>query len=181
MKKYFINCLGVLAAFVFAANCGAATIWEPTDVTVTGDVNILQFPGFGLTLNGGSLALFEDTDALTPANALVLGSIGGQFSFTDNLNGTFTVDALINNVSQGTTLITGDEFILAVDWGNGYVGDSSYTQDAADPTSFLIAFDDGLNTGSSLAVDIAVVPLPAAAWLFGTALIGLVAVKRRKV
>jgi hypothetical protein len=43
--------------------------------------------------NGGTLALFENTDALTPANTLDLGSGsgGGIFEFTDNLNGSFIV------------------------------------------------------------------------------------------
>ena len=181
MKKYFGTILSTLAVLVFAASASATTIWEPTDVTVTGDVNIIQLDSVGLSLNGGTLALFEDTDALVAGNALVLGSGGGQFFFTDNSNGTFTVDALINSVSQGSILMTGMEFILAVDWGNGYVGDLGFSQNATDPTSFILDFDDGVKTGSSLVVDIMVVPLPAAAWLFGSALLGLVAVKRRKL
>ena len=180
MKKYFGTILSVLAAIVFTANASAATIWAPTDVTVEGDVNVIQFDGF-LTLNGGSLALFEDTATLVAANALVLGPAGGQFFFTANPNGTFTVDALVNNIFQDSIVMNGMEFKLAVDWGNGYVGDIVSTQRPTDPTSFILGFNDGVKEGSSLVIDIMVVPLPAAAWLFGSALLGLVAVKRRKL
>ena len=182
MKKYSGIILSALAAIVFAANASAATIWAPTDVNVEGDVNVIQVDEF-LTLDGGSLALFEDTDTLVGGNPLVLGSGGGQFFFTANPNGTFTVEALVNNISQGSIVMNGMEFKLAVDWGNGngYVGDFAFSQNATDPTAFVLSFNDGVKEGSSLVIDIMVVPLPAAAWLFGSALLGLVAVKRRKL
>ena len=75
--------------------------------------------------------------------------------------------------------MAGDQFVLAVDWGNGYVADSGWTQDASDPTSFVIDWTDGQNSGASLAVDVSEVPLPAAAWLFISALGGTVIAKRR--
>jgi hypothetical protein len=96
-----------------------------------------------------------------PGNALLLGSGGGIFEFTDNLNGTFKVEALAGGVLQGSLpMITGSEFILAVKWGTGgYVADSGITEKRGDPTSFVIDFVDGENTGSISSVD--VTPGPA--------------------
>lgn len=155
----------------------AATIWTPTNE----NVNIVQIDVV-LSLNGGSLALFENGDALTAANALVLGTSGGLFEFTDIGSGNYQVEAFVGIASQGTKVLNGDDFVLGVDWGNGFVSDSSYTQSPSDATVYTIAFNDGVNSGTSLAVDLALseVPLPAAAWLFGSALLGLTAISRRR-
>jgi hypothetical protein len=180
MNKFRTTCAGVVAGLLLSVNAGAATIWQPTDVTVTGNVNVLQVDFLGLSLNGGTLALFADDDALVAANALVLGSLGGTFAFTDNENGTYDVEAIVGGLSQGVKVIDGDEFVLGVIWGGGYVSDDSAVQDAGDPTTYVVSFNDGFNGGTSLVVDVAAVPLPAAAWLFGAALLGLVGVKRRQ-
>lgn len=174
--------LGFLAALVLSVQANAATIWQPTD----GNVNILKISFLGIDLNGGSLALFEDANNFS-GPALVLGSNGGVFEFTDNLNGTYTVNAKVANVSVGTLLITDSNFMFGVKWGAGaYVGDASYVQNPTDLTSYQIFFNDGPNSGNIYAVDLELaaipdIPVPAAAWLFGSALCGLVAVGRRKL
>jgi hypothetical protein len=178
MMKNGVRSLLVVAALAGAGNAMGATIWEPTDVSGTGNVNIIQ--AGPVSIGGGTLALFEDTDALLAVNALVLGAIGGVFEFTDNNDGSFAVASYVNDVFQDKILMDGDEFILAVDWGLGYVADSSATQNAQDPSSWLLEFDDGKNGGVSLAVDLQPVPLPAAAWLFGSALLGMVGLARRR-
>lgn len=167
------------ASFLTLASmtANAATIWQPTDVAGTGNVNIIQIEILDLTLNGGTLALFEDTSGMT--NGLVLGSGGGIFEFTDNGGGSFKVEAFIGTSSQGFITMNGNEFILGVSWGGGYVGDSSYTQNATDLTSYIIDFSDGSNSGNTLAVDLQPIPLPAAAFLFGSALIGFAGISRR--
>ncbi|MCP5131945.1 MAG: hypothetical protein H6985_20470 [Pseudomonadales bacterium] len=181
MNQYvFKSAVGFMTALMMSAAAQAATIWEPTDVSGSGNVNIIQFNIPGLSLNGGTLALFEDTDVAF-SNPLALGSNGGIFAFTDNNNGTFSVQALVNNIPQGPALVmNGWEFSFGVNWGNGYVGDSGYIQDSGDSNTYLISFTDGNNAGESLAVDLTPVPLPAAAMLFGSALLGLVGIKRRK-
>ena len=40
--------------------------------------------------------------------------------------------------------------------------------------------EDGSRTGSLISDDLSAVPIPAAAWLFGSALVGLVVVARRR-
>ncbi|MCX2980729.1 hypothetical protein EYC98_07535 [Halieaceae bacterium IMCC14734] len=178
MTRLHTVVLSLLGGALLSAQATAATIWEPTDVDGTGNVNIVQFEPI-LSLNGGTLALFEDTDALTDANALVLGSDGGIFAFTDNLDGSFGVEALVANVSQGSTTIDGSQFVLGVNWGNGYVADAGWTQNGGDLTTFVIEWTDGQNAGASLAVDVSPVPLPAAAWLFMSAVGGMVIAKRK--
>ena len=182
MTKLLKAGLGFLAAVVLSAHASAATIWQPTNE----NVNVLTISFLGVDLNGGSLALFEDaTDFSGPA--LVLGTNGGVFEFTDNENGTYTVNAKVSNASVGTMVITGNQFMLGVKWGAGaYAGDSSYVQDPYDPTIFQISFTDGVNSGSIFAIDLELapdvdpVPVPAAAWLFGSALCALTAIGRRK-
>ena len=71
MTRLHTIALALLGGALLSLQATAATVWAPTDVEATGNVNILQFDAFGLSLNGGTLALFEDTDALTDANALV--------------------------------------------------------------------------------------------------------------
>ena len=180
MDKLLSSVAGVVVFLLMSASASAATIWVPTDVTNTGNVNVLQVDFAGLSLNGGSLALFEDGEDLVAGNALVLGTLGGILSFTDNFDGTFGVEAFVSGVSQGTKVLDGAEFVLGVDWGSGYVSDASAAQDPADPTTYLLSFDDGFNTGTSLVIDVAAIPLPAAAWLFLSAVAGLFGMKARK-
>lgn len=178
--------LGFLAALILSTQASAATIWQPTDVNSTGNVNIIEVAFLGINLNGGQLALFEDANDFS-GPALILGSNGGVFEFKDNLNGTYTVDAKVGGASLGPTLtITGSQFMFGVKWGAGaFVGDTSYVQNPADITTFYLTFSDGSHTGTALAVDLEIasipdVPVPAAAWLFGSALLGLTAIGRRK-
>ena len=180
MEKYLKAVLGAVAALAFTMETHATTIWKPTDVVATGDVNIILAFNLGISLNGGSLALFEDTAALVPGDELVIGPAGGRFLFTDIGGGSYNVEAFANDISTGSITMDGWEFKLAVDWGNGYGSDTGFTQAGADPNSHLIDFSDGETSGSALVIDLMPVPLPAAAWLFGSALLGLVAVGRRK-
>lgn len=97
-----------------------------------------------------------------------------------------------------TNLFDADER-LAVDFLASPLGDdnfSVYLWDTVNwhaPTNATIigddavilewVFDHGVDTHQSvklLAVDVAVVPVPAAAWLFGSGLLGMVGVARRK-
>lgn len=86
-------------------------------------------------------------------------SIGGSDPATDSLS---------------LTLNNGDEFsiwaILFVDAGNG---DSAQAMNSLDLTF-------SSNTGLVSTAQVSAVPVPAAVWLFGSGLLGLIAVARRK-
>ena len=178
----------VAASFAMASSvASAATIWAPTNEDT--DFIQLDFAGTpvagpGISTNGGTLALFDESDF--GGNALVIGEDGGQVVITDNNNGSWNAEFFDKNDTSGgsITLLDNANFMLGMDWGMGYVGDSNATL-VSSPDTYLIVFHgydnpDNHITANTLAVDLAPIPVPAAVWLFGTGLIGLVAVARRK-
>ena len=178
----------VVASFAMASSvASAATIWAPTNE----DTDFIQLDfagtpdaGRGISTNGGTLALFDDSDF--GGTALIIGQQGGQVVFTDNNDGSRIAEFFdVSNTSGGSiTLSNNANFTLGMDWGLGYFGDSNSTL-ISSPDTYLIVFDgydaqENRISGNTLAVDLAPIPVPAAVWLFGTGLIGLVAVARRK-
>jgi hypothetical protein len=177
-----------VAALTLASSVAtAATVWAPTNQ----DTDFLQLDfagnpdtGPGIKTNGGTLALFDDSDF--GGNALEIGEDGGHVIFTDNQDGSWNAEVFdVTNTSGGSiTLSNNANFVLGIDWGLGYFGDTNSTL-ISSPDTYLIVFD-GLNaleqrvSGNTLAVDLAPIPVPAAVWLFGTGLLGLVAVMRRR-
>ena len=176
-------------SFMLASSVAtAATIWAPTNI----DTDFIQFDfagnpnaGAGISTNGGTLALFDDSDT-TFANALIIGQNGGQVVFTDNNDGSWNAEVFdVSNTSGGSITLSGDNsFSLGMDWGMGYFGDSNASL-LSSPDTYLVVFDgydefERSISGNTLAVDLAPVPVPAAVWLFGSGLLGLVGIARRK-
>jgi hypothetical protein len=155
-------------------SANAATVFAPTD----GDVNFL----FG-DLNGGTLSMFDDEDTgytgtllagtrLTIPVPSIVGIAGPV-----NANNDF----IATNANSNTLTLTGsDNFILGLRVGGIWYSDTSV--DSVGANSYHVTFGDV--SGSNLyEVDVTImptVPVPAAFWLFGSGLIGLVAVYRRK-
>ena len=182
--------INYLAATVFmlastaasAATVGTGpTVWAPNSA----DVDFLQLVDFGLTTNGGTLALFDEAD-ISLTNALVIGEAGGQVDFVASaVPGSSDWIASFNGMNL--TLKDDNNFRLGMKWGAGvYVTDLTWElQTGLKTDSYLITFrsgtsPDNFKTGQTLAVDVKVVPVPAAVWLFGSGLIGLVGVARRR-
>lgn len=165
MKLYRV----LIASFVglVSVSVNAATIFAPTD----GDVNFL----FG-DLAGGTLAMFDDSDQnyLGSFISVAVPSIVG-IAGPVNIGG----DHIATNSLTDTLVLTGsDQFILGLNVGGNWLSDSVVTPVGAN--SYTVAFDNG---GSVLEIDVQIipaVPVPAAAWLFGSGLLGLVGVARRK-
>jgi hypothetical protein len=159
-KRFLIGFL-----FSVSASAHASTVFMPT--AGTGDVNF-----FRLTLAAGSsLAMFDDSDTSFTAPLAVplpsLVTISGPDGFGD-----FTA----TNISANTLTLTGNNwFILGVNSGGSWSGDTGAN---CSPTtnSCTVTFADG----TVLSVDTQIVPVPAAVWLFGSGLLGLVGVARRR-
>jgi hypothetical protein len=162
-----INIRNILLGLAFLASGTAnASIFAPTD----GDINFITD-----TFNTGTvLAMFDDSDVaytsdltITPLPenvAITSGGIGiGDFTAT--------------NEALSTLNLTGsDWFRLAIttDGGMNWSGDISTSP--AGTNLLNVTFSDG----TVLSVDIKVVPVPAAVWLFGSGLLGMIAVARRR-
>jgi hypothetical protein len=174
------------AVFILASTSANATVWHPTNE----DTDFIQLNfggGLGISTNGGSLAMFDD-EAGFAGPALEIGADGGHVVFSDNGDGSWNAEVFdVTNTSGGSiTLSNNANFVLGISWNGGanYFGDSGWSLQSS-PDTYLINFDGIVQgprriSGSTLAVDLAPIPVPAAVWLFGSGLLGLVAVARRR-
>jgi len=177
-----LNSVFAVAALMLVSSIASATVWHPTNE----DADFIQFDVGPYTTNGGDLVMFDDSDF--GGNALVIGEAGGQVEFTDNMDGSWNAEVIFADMSSGgsITLSVDDSFVLGMTWDGGltYYGESNATLVSA-PDDYRIAFQGQQVTGApvvgrTLAIDIAPVPVPAAAWLFGSGLLGLVGFARRR-
>ena len=133
-----------------------------TNAAVTGDTTTgLNFGGWNVTWNG--------------IGAINMGG-GSQNcgTSTDGICQTGTFPDIAGTYNNGTGLAT---FAWDGVYGNGYTLDYSAVVPQADPSGF-----GGVPYSLHLegTVEAGVVPVPAAVWLFGSGLIGLVGVARRR-
>ena len=165
-------CLSACVFALIATKAGAAS----TVMTVTdGDVNFL----FG-DLQGYELYMFDDDAFGSDENLLVpIPSVvdvdgpntdaNGIFHLASNDNGTLRLDGESPDFVVGATN----------DGGNSWIMDENpIWQPVGNAVQLQFMLD--ASTGSVLTVDVAPVPLPAAAWLFGSALLGIVTISRRR-
>ncbi len=154
-----------LPALLMVSQVNAATIFAPTD----GDVNFINS-----SLSGGTiLAMFDDSDQSFLGNSLAI-PVPEIVGFTGPISGGNWIAT--NESAQTLTLTNSPNFILGIstDAGASWSGDTSWT--ALGANSYTVNFSDG----SIIEVDVQVVPVPAAVWLFGSGLIGLIGIARRK-
>lgn len=171
--------MGVVSILVVSiltvAKVDAATIFAPTD----GDVNFLLGD-----LLGAQLAMFDDSDQTYLGSSLLGSSLDVQIGDVVGFSGPNGSGDHVatNTTTAGTMLLTGSSnFILGLstDGGTSWMADSSVISLGAN--SYSVTFGTGANV---IEVDVQIVPaipVPAAVWLFGSGLIGLVGVARRKV
>ena len=144
----------------------ATSVFYPTD----GDINFIFEGG---ALGGLTLAIFdEEADFGVGPNLEVDVP---ELIFWDGVN-------TLSDIDANSLTIDGD-FVLAVSddggttWTGGDINPGSvFTHPEAN--SYAVQFT-GLG-GIEVVVDLAPVPVPAAVWLFGSGLLGLVGVARRR-
>lgn len=170
MKKYFIALLLSMslmamqtasAATLTLANLSAGSVTASTGTAVAGQASgaAASFLGFPLPFSVSSWTL----DVSSATN--VSFNLSGVLPFSTGLfnNSTFTApSALSFTGSTASALLSAGTYYLAVFSGFGNVG---------------VPYD--LNI-TSTDVSVGNVPVPAAVWLFGSALMGLIGAGRRK-
>ncbi len=172
MKTKTIYTLIGLVTILSVARVDAATIFAPTD----GNVNFLAG-----NLTGAQLAIFDDSDQLYGGSSLAV-QLGDQVGFVGPGLGADFVATNASNIpgSQTLTLTGSDNFILglSIDNGANWLTDSNVA--SAGINAYTVSFETGNNI---IQVDVQVIPaipVPAAVWLFGSGLLGLVGIARRK-
>jgi hypothetical protein len=138
--------------------------------SITGTSFSIDATAFTIVTTGDPIDISDEIFQLTSTSGSFVGGFGsfaGTFSAGGLLSGTF-----------------GNLTIIGLGGSDGqFMGDVTYTGGSLQGglTSGSIS---GTYAGSSVIAKlgaVTVVPVPAAAWLFGSGLIGLVAVARRKV
>ena len=168
-----MNIKNILMGITLLASgtANASTILMPTD----GDVNFLFTP----LPSGVSLYMFDDDDNNSFAGAsnllVPIPSIVG-------VSGPQSGDYLASNLNGNLTLTNTSNFVMAVWDANLNGGAGTWVGDAnpvwyGNGNSVQLTFQ---TSGGVLAVDVQPIPVPAAVWLFGSGLIGLVGIARRK-
>lgn len=206
MMKSTMNTLLVLAATVFSTYAAAGTVLTGGGITVTESITTVNVDGvptdagdYGVT-NGNTNVMFgfaiSNNSTTSVMSQFVNASDGAGIFWDSNIidqnswNTSSLLDPNFNSVPL-TSLGAFTDFFNAGDSVNIYSATESELLNAGASVSgaFLffpailessgVAFTfDGANT-QAVALTSAV-PLPAAVWLFGSGLIGLIGVARRR-
>lgn len=166
--------LGTVLALATSVASAATIIWTPTD----SDINY-SFDA-GTSSDDNLYALFDVTDFDgAQANALVLNKPADTITFTAN---GFNFDLTSDVTPNTTTLFGNNEFVIATSLDNGISWSDTFTtyELVANTNLYNLTFETGTVLSIDAIPEIQAVPVPAAAWLFGTGLIGIVGIARRK-
>jgi hypothetical protein len=167
----------ILAASVLGlvSTAASSTVWVPDINTSTGDFQEITFTSFGVSSATYDLVFFDagTAAAIEPSStSLTLVDLNGivEISATP---APYTATFGTDTAALGDT----GEFELALWDGSAFSFVSNYNA-IVPGNAYTIEF--GSVTGEIFGVDLAPVPVPAAVWLFGSGLIGLVGIARRK-
>lgn len=198
-------CAGVMAAGLLSAGINAQaatlnlTLFDTPDI-VSGFIDV-TYSAATSTFGANGFAEELDDDGSIPAEAITNGTfnLDATIDAAGSLaGGSLTIGGTVATLGFNSgTLLTGDltafgfepaggdplEFTFDVTGGDAaalYGGVGAVGGVIMGATDFGGSFDvDWSNTGSGVA-NVAPVPLPAALWLFGAGLMGLIGVGRRR-
>lgn len=181
MKKRLLGLFAVTSMMLMSLSASAAmVIWEPTDVVDPINSSVITF-GFGTGIT--DVAIYDDSDTALTTTLLQFDAGFAEVLFTqDGIDWVITSsqDTLVN---PPAVLTDSNNFIVAVsdDDGTSWTANLTYVQDAVSTDLYHLTYTD-ITVGNNLVTltDVQPVPIPAALWLFGSALLGLVGVSRRK-
>ena len=171
-----------IAMLLFSNYLNAATItWGPSTNTVTnGDIFTMDIIGTGFATNvdGGGVNIAFDSTVLSVLSVTideVVWDLGVGIDTGTIDNGAGTLSGLMVNAWSD---VTGGFTVATVEFQAMANGSSalSLTEYALNPW----AGDAVLLNPSFVAGSVSVVPLPAGVWLFGSGLIALTSLARRK-
>jgi len=158
---------------------GTSTIWNPESTYIGGVVDTSpNSVGDHIALNGSSTTGTINFSApiVDPVIAIwSLGQPGSTASFTFQQTPTFVVGGP-NSIYNGSAIVV-DGNVVSGNEGNGVIifnGEFSSISFTSTNENWY-AFTVGANG------EPAVIPVPAAVWLFGSGLLGLLGVARRKM
>lgn len=143
-------------------------VWESTNVDLNGDGEITGFDNY-MTLFQGGTQLYSNDDA-------ALGTDGSVHNYDSAITYTFAT-AGTYSVSVGQLSYTLAEAL------QGYQVDrlfNDYTGAGKTHGDWQLTFNVQSGSLSNVTNGVSAVPVPAAVWLFGSGLLGLVGVARRK-
>ena len=170
----------VASVLGFTSMTASAVIWLPFVNTVDGTYEEISFLNFGIS--GQDLVLFDAGSIATAepsATSLTIAGINGNVFVTPTAtpaNGGSNYSAAfgLDTASLGTTA----EFELALYDSTSltFTLMSGFTKQL--DNAYLVSF--GNISGVVQGVDLQPIPVPAAVWLFGSGLLGLVGVARRR-
>jgi hypothetical protein len=163
------NLLLGTALFVTASVANATTIWLPTD----GDINFSLQTG---ALGSYELRIFDEEAGIPSGDSLLVVTPDLIY-----VNGSTSLH--YNSDFSDTGLAYDGDFVLAVS-NDGFAtwttGDANMASTLTVPEANMYAVKFGNIGGFELVIDVTPVPVPAAVWLFGSGLLGLVGVARRR-
>lgn len=158
MKKLLVVLSLSMAAFSFQASAATFTLTDIANVH-TGTNSI------------------SDTHAVT-------GSIntGWSFESTNTGTGAFAVELNPNNFGHPLFAVKVYDSLLNVVFNSGIANslDKAFTLSFLANSPLFIEVIGSTSASGQLSVSVNAVPVPAAVWLFGSALMGLTGIKRRK-
>ncbi|MGA7801203.1 MAG: hypothetical protein WCC36_10370 [Gammaproteobacteria bacterium] len=193
--KNTLRAVFATAALALAAHAGAATamttIWQPTDNNVNlAGAQWVCSPGYscaplGVSPSGIEFGLFAATSAgLDTSHYLPIAATGDQVTFAQQGS-----DWVLTNHAGDTLTLSSKRFSLGASGDNGstWIANTGQFQHGTAPNWYYAQFGN-LTSSSPLGgtgqvlldtADVSAVPAPAAVWLFGSGLIGMVAVAKR--
>jgi hypothetical protein len=171
-------------ALLLASNMSYAGIWAPTD----GDSNFFDLDTLIFGTSANEFGIFEDTADIASSLPKLVFTGGATVSFTQN-----GLNWDISNGSSSATLLGSYNFQIGFNRNGTWESETTSAPIAfLGNTTWELAFGSGQGNLKKLyAIDIqpsqattdfpVPVPVPGAAWLMGSALIGMLSIGRRKI